>query len=131
MYITQLSIFVENKFGRLSEILDVLAENQVDIRALSMADTSEFGILRMIVDDVEKAKVVLAESGVVVKSTEVIALPIDETPGGLARMVSKLRDAQISIEDLYAFFSRELGGPQVVMRVDDVKRAEAVLAPKN
>ncbi len=131
MYITQLSIFVENKFGRLSEILDILAENRVDIRALSMADTSEFGILRMIVDDVEKAKVVLAESGVVVKSTEVIALPIDEAPGGLARMVAKLRDSHISIEYLYAFFDRDLGGPQVVMRVDDVARAEAVLAPKN
>ena len=86
MYITQLSIFVENKFGRLSEILDVLAENQVDIRALSMADTSEFGILRMIVDDVEKAKVVLAESGVVVKSTEVIALPIEATSIGNLRV---------------------------------------------
>ncbi len=127
MYITQLSIFVENKFGRLAEILDVLAENDVDIRALSMADTSEFGILRMIVDDVEKAKVVLAESGVVVKSTQVIALPIDEKPGGLARVVKLMKDNNISIEYLYAFSNRELETAQVVMRVDDVKRAEEVL----
>ncbi len=127
MYITQLSIFVENKFGRLSEILEVLAENDVDIRALSMADTSEFGILRMIVDDVEKAKVVLAESGVVVKSTQVIALPIDEKPGGLARVVRLMKNNDISIEYLYAFSNRELETAQVVMRVDDVKRAEEVL----
>ncbi len=127
MYITQLSIFVENKVGRLGEILDVLAENDIDIRALSMADTSEFGILRMIVDDVEKAKVVLAESGVVVKSTDVLSLPIEGRPGGLARVVKLMKDSHISIEYLYAFSNPELGGAQVVMRVDDVARAEDVL----
>ena len=127
MFITQLSVFIENKFGRLSEVLDVLAENGINIRALSIAETSEFGILRMIVDDIEKAKQLLRESGVIVKSTQVIAVPLSDRPGGLAEIVNILRDGGVTIEYLYAFLSRESDKAQVVLRVDDPQKACQVL----
>ena len=127
MYKTQLSVFVENKFGRLSEILNVLSENEINISALSMADTSEFGILRMIVSDTEKASKVLKESGVIVKNTPVIAIDIDDTPGCLAKIVEKLKNAGVSIEYTYAFLGREHNSAQVVLRVDDTEKAESVL----
>lgn len=127
MYITQLSVFVENKFGRLSDILDVLSQNGINIRALSMAETSEFGILRMIVDDVDTAKEKLRKSGVIVKSTQVIALPIGDTPGSLQSIVSKLKAGGVSIEYLYAFLGCEQNSAQVVLRVDDTEKAEQLL----
>ena len=127
MFITQLSVFIENKFGRLSEVLDVLAENGINIRALSIAETSEFGILRMIVDDIEKAKQLLRESGVIVKSTQVIAAPLSDRPGGLAEIVNSLRDGGVTIEYLYAFLSRESDKAQVVLRVDDPQKACQIL----
>lgn len=127
MYTTQLSVFVENKFGRLSEILNVLSEHNINISALSMADTSEFGILRMIVDDTEKAKIVLKESGVIVKASTVIAIDIDDTPGCLAKIVEKLKNGGVSIEYTYAFLGREHNSAQVVLRVDDTEKAEKLL----
>ena len=127
MYTTQLSVFVENKFGRLSEILNVLSEHDINISALSMADTSEFGILRMIVDDTEKAKIVLRESGVIVKASTVIAIDIDDTPGCLAKIVEKLKNGGVSIEYTYAFLGREHNSAQVVLRVDDTEKAEKLL----
>ena len=127
MYTTQLSVFVENKFGRLSEILNVLSEHAINISALSMADTSEFGILRMIVDDTEKAKIVLKESGVIVKASTVIAIDIDDTPGCLAKIVEKLKNGGVSIEYTYAFLGREHNSAQVVLRVDDTEKAEKLL----
>ena len=127
MYTTQLSVFVENKFGRLSEILNVLSEHNINISALSMADTSEFGILRMIVDDTEKAKIVLKESGVIVKASTVIAIDIDDTPGCLAKIVEKLKNGGVSIEYTYAFLGREHNSAQVVLRVDGTEKAEKLL----
>ncbi|MBO5021326.1 MAG: ACT domain-containing protein [Clostridia bacterium] len=127
MYITQLSVFVENRVGNLDEILEVLSQNGINIRALSMADTSEFGILRMIVDDTDKAKEKLREIGVVVKSSEVIAQHIDDTPGGLQKVISKLKQGGVSVEYLYAFLNRENDTAQVVLRVDDTKKAEQLL----
>ena len=129
MYTTQLSVFVENKFGRLSEILNVLSEHDINISALSMADTSEFGILRMIVDDTEKAKIVLRESGVIVKASTVIAIDIDDTPGCLAKIVEKLKNGGVSIEYTYAFLGREHNSAKVVLRVDNTELAETILKP--
>ena len=129
MYTTQLSVFVENKFGRLSEILNVLSEHEINISALSMADTSEFGILRMIVDDTEKATKVLKESGVIVKATPVIAIDIDDTPGCLAKIVERLKNGGVSIEYTYAFLGREHNSAKVVLRVDNTELAETILKP--
>ena len=128
MYIKQLSVFVENKLGRASAILDILAKNNINIRALSIAEASEFGILRMIVDDSEKAKELLRESGIVVKTNNVLAAPIDDTPGGLLKLLDSLKDNGVNVEYLYAFVAREGDHAQVVLRVDDTDKAEKVLA---
>lgn len=127
MYITQLSVFVENKFGRLSEILNELSKHNINIRALSMADTSEFGILRMIVDDEQKASKVLKESGVIVKTSPVISIALDDTPGCLAKIVEKLKNGGVSIEYTYAFLGREHNSAHVVLRVDNTEKAEEIL----
>lgn len=119
----QLSVFVENKVGRLSAVLDVLKENNVDISALSLADTSEYGILRLVVDKPAIALEALKASGVMVKCTEVIAAAIDDTPGGLAKILSVLTDANIGIEYMYAFIGKDEGKAWTVFKTDDLEAA--------
>lgn len=123
MFVKQLSVFVENKFGRISEIINALAENSIDISALSLADTSEFGILRLIVDKPELAVDVLKEEGVIVKLSDVLAIAIDDTPGGLAKALSVLTDANVVIEYMYAFIGKADGKAMTVIRVDDEAKA--------
>ena len=122
----QLSVFVENKVGRLSAVLDVLKENDIDISALSLADTSEYGILRLVVDKPDIALTALKESGVMVKCTEVIAAAMDDAPGGLANLLSVLSDANIAIEYMYAFIGKAEGKAWTVLRVDDIETAVEV-----
>ncbi len=128
MFIKQLSVFVENKHGRLQAIIDKLSESGVNIRALSIADTTDFGILRMIADDNEKAKSVLADSGVISTSTDVIAVYIDDKTGGLAQVLKIVTDAGISIEYMYAFLGRKEGKALMVLKADDEPLAEKVLS---
>ena len=128
MFISQLSVFVENKTGRLAEILDELTAHSINIRALCMADTEKYGILRMIVDDTNKAEEVLKASGVIVKITPVIAIDIDDTPGGLGKVISTLSANDISVEYLYAFLSKLTPNAKVVLKVNDPKKAEEVLS---
>ena len=128
MYITQLSVFVENQTGRLSEVLDELTAHNINIRALSMADTEKYGILRMIVDNTEKAVEVIRASGVIVKSTPVIAIDIDDTPGGLGAVISKLSANNVAVEYLYAFLAKDAPNAKVVLKVDDPTKAENILA---
>lgn len=128
MYISQLSVFVENKTGRLAEILDELSSHNINIRALCMADTENYGILRMIVDDSNKAEEVLKASGVIVKNTPVIAIDIDDTPGGLGKIISRLSANDISVEYLYAFLSKLTPNAKVVLKVNDPKKAEEILS---
>ncbi|MBR0349893.1 MAG: acetolactate synthase [Clostridia bacterium] len=123
MFVKQLSVFVENKFGRISEIINALAENSIDISALSLADTSEFGILRLIVDKPELAVDVLKEEGVIVKLSDVLAIAIDDAPGGLAKALSVLTDANVVIEYMYAFIGKADGKAMTVIRVDDEAKA--------
>lgn len=125
--IKQLSVFVENKFGRLSAVTDVLKENGIDIDALSLADTSDFGILRLVVDKPESAAAALTEHGVTVKCTDVIAAAMDDKPGGLASILTVLTDAEVNIEYMYAFMGKADGKAWTVMRVDDNAKAENVL----
>ncbi len=127
MFIKQLSIFVENKAGRLQAIIDKLGENGINISALSIADTTDFGILRIIADDNEKAKKVLSEIGVVSKSTDVIAVYIDDRTGGLAEVLKIVTNAGISIEYMYAFLGRTEGKALMVLKADDEALAEKVL----
>ncbi|MBE6651038.1 MAG: amino acid-binding protein [Ruminococcaceae bacterium] len=128
MFIKQLSIFVENQFGRLEAIIEAIGKKGVNIRALSMADTTDFGILRVIVDDTTKAKEALDEIGVIAKATDVIAVYIDDKTGGLASILKLITNAEISIEYMYAFLSRDEGKALMVLKADDEEAAEKVLS---
>ena len=123
MTVNQLSVFVENKQGRLSEITSILQQNQVDIRALSIADTTHFGILRLIVDKPAQAETALKEAGFTVSLTPVIAIGVADRPGGLAEALALLRDGGISVEYMYAFVSRKKDSAFVILRVDDNGKA--------
>ena len=127
MAIRQLTIFVENKQGKLVEITRLLAENDINLRALSIADTKDFGILRLIVDDTDRALVELGENGVMVKITEVVAVEIPHRPGALSKTLTVLADSGINVEYLYAFLASKGQGAYVVLRVADNKAAEKAL----
>ena len=127
MFIKQLSVFVENKHGRLEAIIDALGKNGVNIRALSIADTTDFGILRVIVDDYQKAKSALDEIGVISKVTEVVAVYIDDRTGGLHSILKVISDAGIGIEYMYAFLGRTEGKALMVVKADDEEILAEVL----
>ena len=131
MFIKQLSVFVENKFGRLEAIVDCLSKNDINLRALSLADTADYGVLRLIADDAEKAKKALSEIGVISKITDVVAVYLDDRAGGLASVLSVLKDADVSIEYMYAFLGRKEGKALMVLKADDEAKAQKVLADKN
>lgn len=126
--VKQLSVFVENKPGRLMEILRNLADNQIDIKALSLADTTEFGIIRMIVSDADKAKKVLNNDGVVVRICNVLAVAVNDEPGALMNTFEILSENKISVEYMYAF-GEKLGNSSVIaIRTDDMDLAAERLA---
>ena len=127
MFIKQLSIFVENKTGGIAEILTELGEKGIDIRALSLADTTDFGILRMIVSDVSAAEAILREHGVAVKVTDVLGLAVDDRPAGLAGALAALNRDGIAIEYMYAFVGDNDQHAMVVLRTDDDAKALSVL----
>jgi hypothetical protein len=128
MTVKQLSVFLENKPGKLAEILKVLKQKNIDIRALSLADTSEFGILRMIVSDPQGAYRELKQSLVQVSLTDVIAVAVSDEPGGLLAVLTCLQDSGLSLEYAYAFVGKHAGTAYVVLRTDDTGRAVAALA---
>lgn len=128
MTIKQLSVFIENRPGRLAEITGLLAEKNIDIRALSLADTSDFGILRLIVNHPDTACATLLEAGAMVRTTEVLAVSMKDQPGGFSTVVKILSDAGIDIEYLYAFLSRQHGEAVVILRVDDSPRSAQLLS---
>ena len=127
MSLKQLNVFVENKKGALVEITETLAENQVNIRALSIADTEEFGILRLIVNDNETATKVLGEKDYLLKITEVVGVKIGDAPGKLSTALEVLDKEDINVEYLYAFMARTEKHAYVVLRVADNARAETAL----
>ena len=127
MTINQLSVFVENKPGRLAEITAILQQEGVDIRALSIADTTHFGILRLIVDRPAAAEEALKQAGYTVSLTKVIAIGVDDTPGGLAKDLALLSEHEVSVEYMYAFISREEKIAYVILRVDGNEKALEVL----
>ncbi len=123
MTVNQLSVFVENKPGRLSEITSILQQQEVDIRALSVADTTHFGILRLIVDKPAQAESALKSAGFTVSLTQVIAIGVSDRPGGLAEAMAVLSGGGISVEYMYAFISREEKTAYVILRVDNIEKA--------
>ncbi len=127
MSIQQLSVFVENQKGKLVQITQVLADAAIDIRALSVADTADYGILRLIVSDTDRAVAALKEARCVVSVTEVLGIAVSDTPGSFAAAVRVLAENEINIEYVYAFITPEPGSAYVVMRVTDNDAATAVL----
>lgn len=127
MIIKQLSVFVENRSGRLADITQSIAEAGCSIRALSIADTTNFGILRLIVDDTKKAEDALRDKGLAVSITNVISVRIADKPGGLAKVLKFLSDEGIAVEYMYAFISKTENEAQVVMRIEDINRADEML----
>ncbi|TYT73400.1 ACT domain-containing protein [Desulfobotulus mexicanus] len=123
MKVEQISIFMENKAGRLAEVTAILKENGVNIRALSLADTADFGVLRMIVDDTQKTDLVLKEAGFTVGKTEVVAVEVMDTPGGLHDILEVLREKNINVEYMYAFVQQNSDRAVMIFRFDDVDTA--------
>lgn len=130
MTIKQLSIFVENKPGRLAEITDILGQENIDIRAVSVADTREFGILRLIVDDPAGAADKIRAHGCTCTLSDVLVLRIDDHPGGLAFPMKVLSEVGISVEYMYAFVSKDKDAAYVIFRVEDNEHAVAALTEK-
>ena len=128
MKVEQISIFLENKSGRLAEVTGILAKAGVNIRSLSLADTADFGILRLIVNNTDRAKLILKESGFTVAKTEVIALEVPDSPGGLAGILSTLDKAEINVEYMYAFVQRSGDNAIIIFRFDNPAGAVAALA---
>ena len=127
MAISQISVFVENRPGRLADITAVLAENGIDIRALSIADTSDYGILRLIVNNPDDAVLVLKKEGMTASATQVLGIAIPDEPGGFAKAIRVLADADISVEYAYAFITPNIGKAYVIIRVENHEKAAAAL----
>ena len=127
MAIRQLSVFLENRHGTLIEVTDLLAKERIDIRAMSLADTQDFGILRLIVDDPVAAKAALAKIGFVASVNEVTAVAINDNPGALSEVIHVMAENDINIEYMYAFLSTHKGNAYVVLRVVDNDQAAEVL----
>jgi hypothetical protein len=120
MKLKQISIFLENRKGRLWKALNILSNSNINIRALSIADTSEFGILRMIVPEPEQAKEILEEANFVVKVNDVIAVGVSDEPGGLETVLELLNKSDINVEYLYAFVEKKGKKAMVVIRTEDI-----------
>ena len=126
MLVSQISVFLENTKGRLFSVSDILAKNDINVRAVSIADTTDFGILRMIVNDPEKAYCVLRENNFTVRITKVIAVEIDDTPGSMAEVLKKLNDQGIEVEYMYAFLGNISGNALVILKIDDPEKVEKI-----
>ncbi len=127
MRVEQIAVFLENKSGRLADISSVLAENNINIRALSVADTVDFGILRLIVDKVDEAKKVLKENGFTVGKTNVIAVEVADQTGGLAAVLKTVEAAGLNVEYMYAFVNKSGENAILIFRFDDMDKAIAEL----
>lgn len=131
MFIKQVSVFVENESGNMADVLSILGKNKIDISALSIADKTDFGILRLIVSDPEKAVSILKAEGMIVKLTDVLAVGIEDKSGSLAKVLDILKDASIAIEYLYAFIGKSNYGALVIIRADKPEQALTVLKNNN
>jgi hypothetical protein len=126
--VEQISVFLENKAGRLAEVAKVLGKSGINIRALSLADTTDFGILRLILNDREKAKQVLKEAGFTVGITQVIAVEVEDKPGGLANILTLLSDNGVNVEYMYAFVERSGGNAVLIFKFEHLDDAIELLS---
>jgi hypothetical protein len=123
MRVEQIAVFLENKSGRLAEITAILADNGINIRALSVADTADFGILRLIVDKVELAKKVLKENGFTVGKTNVLAVEVPDRTGGLAAVLKSIHAAGLNVEYMYAFVNKTGENAVLIFRFEEMDKA--------
>ena len=130
MKVKQLSIFLENQSGRLAEVMQSLGKENVNIRALSLADTSGFGILRLILNDIQKGKEVLRGHGFTVSETDVLGVEIPDRPGGLASVLGILAENDINIEYMYAFVQKNSENAVVIFRIENIDNAIEALQAK-
>lgn len=128
MKITQISVFLENKKGRLHEVCSLLGKNKINIRALTIAETESFGILRIVVDKSDLAVKVLKENNFVANLTEVVAVEVPDKPGGLAAVVKVLVDNDINVEYMYGFVEKFTDKAMLVFRFEDISKAQKALA---
>lgn len=128
MTVKQISIFVENKIGNLAEVTQVLAQAGVSLHAISLADTKDFGVLRVIVDDSYLAATTLKEQGYIFSITPVLAVAISDEPGSLHRILTTLEEGNINLEYLYDFNTRKSDYAYLILKVDQVERAVDVLS---
>jgi len=127
MRVEQIAVFLENKSGRLAEITRILAENGINIRALSVADTADFGILRLIVDKVDLAKEALRAGGFTVGKTDVIAVEVPDRTGGLASVLKVAHEAELNVEYMYAFVNKSGSNAVLIFRFDEMDKAIEVM----
>ncbi len=123
MRVEQIAVFLENKSGRLAEITSIIAAEKINIRALSVADTADFGILRLIVDNVPKAKDALKDSGFTVGITNVLAVEVEDQVGGLATVLKSIEQADLNVEYMYAFVNKSGENAVLIFRFEDMDRA--------
>ena len=128
MIVKQVCAFIENKTGRLSELADILATNGIDISALSLADSTDYGILRMLVSDSEKAVEVMRSAGVVAKITEALAVAIEDVPGGFAKVVNLLSEKNLEVKYMYASVGHIHGKALMILGIDNAATAEQIIA---
>lgn len=131
MQTEQISIFLENKEGRLAQVTSILAEADINIRALSLADTSDFGVLRIIVNDNEKAETILKDEGFTVGKTQVVAIEVNDNPGGLHSILSTLEQEKINVEYMYGFAQKVTDNAVMIFRFDPTDEAIEVLKKNN
>ena len=130
MSMKQLSVFLENRPGKLYELAKLLADNGIDMRALSIAETTDFGIARLIVSDAYGAAQVLKEGQFIAQFSDVLAFAVPDEPGGLYNLLSEFNAAQVNIEYMYAFLGGEKGRAYMIFRVTDTKAAEKALVER-
>ena len=127
----QISVFLENRAGQLSEITTILAENGVDLRAISIAETADYGVLRMIVDDAQKATAILMQHGYLLSMTPVLVIAVPDQPGGISPVLATLAEGNIDIEYMYSLFSNKEGKSYIVFRVAESEKFVELLKTHN
>ena len=130
MNVTQISVFLENRAGQLSNITKVLSENNIDLRAINIAETQDYGVLRIIPADAQKASAVLLENGFIMAMTPVIAVAVPDRPGGLNSLLEALAEKEIGIEYMYSVFSSNSGESIMVLQVGEAEKVSALLSEK-
>lgn len=127
MTIPQISVFLENKAGQLADITSILSENQVNMRAINIAETADYGVLRLIVDDASRASAILLEQGFILTMTPVVGVAVPDTPGGLSKVLGVISAANIDVEYMYSVFGQKDGQACMIFRVADADGLTTVL----